>query len=205
MKGQKCYKGFYKTGIPNKLICCGSNGIEDYEKIYTIGKKHYHRGSLKMCHSGLHSCLYINLVDSFYHFSNRNTVICIVRPYGKIVGPEYGKLCSSALHVERRLNRKEILNELSRGLTLDALTSHDSLFLLYKLYSSSNRGIFSGYKQLYSQKNLIALRNGLLGFFGAVYPVYIASFYKPMLRYLLRLLVEHKIDGVNKMVKIVTI
>ena len=131
MNDQKYYKGFFKTKDPNILICRSFFANEGshffYRKKYTVGKEHRYNGDLKMCLSGIHCCVSLGKVDSYYPFSrgvtrarsnypfclssgafDKNKVYCEVIPHGRII-EDNGKVCCSRLYIKQKLNKLNIL------------------------------------------------------------------------------------------------
>ena len=146
MKNKIHYKGFLRTGDPNVFCSKALDYTGNNIKRYTIGKKHYHNGELRMCYSGLHSCTHLCFLDNYYDFicNHHGIGCCEVIPFGKIKKDygmsKYGKICSSGLEVVRELSENEIVDKLiseidcchnlpNESVTAEAITSTHHMYI----------------------------------------------------------------------------
>ena len=99
----KAYKAFNSD-----LTCIGFQ--------YEVGKEYHHKGKLKLCESGFHSCPKLSDCFRFYQFSETKTRVAEVLVWGKIeYEDEDVKLCTSNIKVVRELAWAEVLSLCNTG------------------------------------------------------------------------------------------
>ena len=96
--GILAYKAFDKDADTGKLSCLGF--------LYEIGKSYHHKGPIRICRFGFHSCLRIN--DCFDYYPS-SSAVCLVLAFGDInVSEENNKIVSSKIKIIRELPKGEI-------------------------------------------------------------------------------------------------
>ena len=99
----KAYKAF------NSDLTCN-----DFQ--YEVGKEYHHKGKLKLCESGFHSCPKLSDCFRFYPFNETKTRVAEVLVWGKVEYEDIGdKLCASNIKVVRELTWAEVLSLCNTG------------------------------------------------------------------------------------------
>ena len=83
---------------------------------YEVGKEYHHKGKLKLCESGFHSCPKLSDCFRFYPFNETKTRVAEVLVWGKVEYEDIGdKLCASNIKVVRELAWNEVLSLCNSG------------------------------------------------------------------------------------------
>ena len=99
----KAYKAF------NSDLTCN-----DFQ--YEVGKEYHHKGKLKLCESGFHSCPKLSDCFNFYPFDKTETRVAEVLVWGEIEHEDADvKLCASNIKVVRELTWAEVLSLCNSG------------------------------------------------------------------------------------------
>ena len=117
------------TSIGEKaFVCCaltskqtnykafqGKNGkLRCRRKTYSEGKKHYVRGTLKMCENGIHYCTNLFEIFNYYHGElDKDIAIYEIEVGSKILTSDSSKCCTNSCVLKRRLHREDIIKILN--------------------------------------------------------------------------------------------
>lgn len=83
-------------------------------KVYREGKRHYVRGTLKMCENGIHYCT--NLFEIFNYYSgviDKDIAIYEIDVGDKVLTSDSSKCCTNSCVLKRRLYREDIIKILN--------------------------------------------------------------------------------------------
>ena len=95
-------KGF--KGFNEDLTCRGFQ--------YEIGKTYEHNGEVELCRSGFHFCRKLKDVHHFYNV--KESRICEIVAYGKIIDDDKKSVCSR-IRIVREVSREEIWSIINIG------------------------------------------------------------------------------------------
>lgn len=83
-------------------------------KVYREGKRHYARGTLKLCKNGIHYCTNLFEIFNYYHGElDKDIAIYEIEVGSKVLTSDTSKCCTNSCVLKRRLYREDIIKILN--------------------------------------------------------------------------------------------